>query len=253
MKNNLKVIPKLYVVAIMLLLIVTSKAEATVQKVYHITFFDQVDQLLKDHVRGGQVRYTFLQQRKKELASITQQIATYDLSKASANEKKAFYINAYNMLVWQQVIHYYPVKSVMDIAGFFDAKKYNVAGEMLTLNELEKKKLIAPYKDARIHFALVCAAKSCPPLLAKAFRPATLDAQLEAQTKQTLQDKNFIRVDAKTNKVQVSEIFRWYEADFLREAPSIVDYINKYLPKPLPAKTVGYYTYDWALNDTSLQ
>ena len=213
-------------------------------------FYTSVTELLQQYVRNGQVKYKELQKDNLKLDRLARQVASFEVSKASPSERKAFYINAYNILVLKQVMEHYPLKSVMDIPGFFDRQKYKVAGEELTLNELENKKLRAPFKDARIHFALVCAAKSCPPLLNKAYTPQKVENQLETQTRLALQDPSFIRVLPQQRQVQVSEIFKWYEPDFLAEAESILSYINKYRAKPLPQQyKQGYYTYDWALNE----
>lgn len=216
------------------------------------TFYPNVTRLLQEHVENGQVNYRSLQQDKPQLQRLVQQIARYDVKNAPAAERKAFYLNAYNVLVLQQVMAHYPLKSVMDVSGFFDRQQHNVAGERLTLNELEKQKLLAPYKDARVHFALVCAAVSCPPLLNEAYTPAGVEAQLEDQAKRTLQSPTFIIVQDKGKKVLVSEIFKWYEQDFLREAPSVPAYINRYRVKPLPqGYRLGYYPYQWTLNNSN--
>ncbi|WP_162055159.1 DUF547 domain-containing protein [Pontibacter pamirensis] len=215
-------------------------------------FYTALSRLLQKHVTEGQVDYRSLQKDKAELQRLVQQIARYNIKGAPAAERKAFYINAYNVLVLQQVLSNYPLKSVMDVPGFFDKQQFNVAGERLTLNELEKQKLLATYKDARVHFSLVCAAKSCPPLLNKAYTPAQVEAQLEAQARQTLQSPDFIKVQDSAKKVLVSEIFKWYEQDFLQEAPSIAAYINRYRQHALPqGHRLGYYTYSWDLNDSS--
>ena len=216
------------------------------------TFYTTLSQLLQKHVVEGQVDYKALQQNKAQLQRLVQQIGRYDTKKASAAERKAFYLNAYNVLVLQQVLDHYPLKSVMDVPGFFDKQKFHVAGERLTLNELEKQKLLAPYKDARIHFALVCAAKSCPPLLNKAYTPAHVEEQLEAQAKRALQSPKFIRVQDSGKNVLVSEIFKWYEQDFLQEAPSVAAYISRYRQNALPeGYRLSFYTYSWDLNDSN--
>lgn len=215
-----------------------------------LDFYQSLSQLLQQHVQDGQVNYQRLQKDRAALQRLVQQVARYDLKNATAAEKKAFYLNAYNLLVLDQVIEHYPLKSVMDVAGFFDEQQFRVAGENLTLNELEKTKLQAPFSDARVHFALVCAAKSCPPLLNTAYTPASVEAQLEAQTRQALQDPSFIRVQPSRKRVLISEIFKWYKPEFQQEAPSIASYINRYRQNKLPkGYTLGYYTYDWSLND----
>jgi len=138
----------------------------------------------------------------------------------------------------------------MDVPGFFDKQTHLVAGEMLTLDALEKQKLPAPFGDARIHFALVCAAISCPPLRNRAYVPEQLEAQLQAQARASLQHENFIRVLPAEKKVLVSEIFKWYEKDFCKEAPSLITYLNRYRKVAVPAHyALGYYFYNWRLNE----
>ncbi|GAB3203180.1 hypothetical protein ABID22_000996 [Pontibacter aydingkolensis] len=216
------------------------------------SFYTSVTELLQRNVANGQVKYKVLQKDKAKLDKLVRQIELYSLNKATPAEKKAFYINAYNVLVLKQVMEHYPIKSVMDVPGFFDKQKYTVAGESLTLNELEKGKLLKPYKDARLHFALVCAAKSCPALLNEAYTPQRVEEQLQKQTKLAMQDATFTKVLPKQKHIQVSELFKWYEADFVAEAPSIIAYINKFRSSPIPQDyKVNYYTYNWSLNELS--
>jgi hypothetical protein len=227
-------------------------ATAAVNSLEGEEFYESVTRLLQEHVTEGQVNYSKLQKDQDQLQRLVQQIAIFNLRDAPDAEQKAFYLNAYNILVLQQVVKHYPLKSVMDVPGFFDKQQHTVAGEKLTLNALEKQKLLTPYKDARLHFALVCAAKSCPPLSNQAYIPAQVEAQLEAQAKRTLQNPSFIKVNTAGKKVLVSEIFKWYRQDFLREASSISAYINRYRTSALPqGYSMGYYTYNWVLNDSS--
>jgi len=215
-------------------------------------FYTSLTNLLQQHVQQGQVNYKTLLQHKQQLQQLMQQVGNYDVSQAPASERKAFYLNAYNVLVLEQVLQHYPVKSVRDIPGFFDKIKFEVAGQQLTLNELETKKLREPFSDARVHFALVCAAISCPPLRNEAYTPAAVEQQLDDQSRHTLQHPQFIKIQSGDKRVLVSEIFKWYRPDFLTEASSILNYINKYRQEPIPvAYTLVYYPYNWQLNDTS--
>ena len=199
----------------------------------------------------GQVNYTAAVRDAATLQTLVRQVQTYDLKATTPADREAFYLNAYNLLVIKAVVDAYPLASVMKLPGFFDKKKYAVAGEELTLNELENNKLRKPYADPRIHFALVCGARGCPRLRPEAYAPATLDAQLTDQARQVLQDPQFIRVDAAGKKVLVSEIFKWYEADFKATGKSTLAYINQFRgSKPIPATaTVDFYAYDWSLNN----
>ncbi|MGB3586410.1 MAG: DUF547 domain-containing protein, partial [Tunicatimonas sp.] len=165
-------------------------------------------------------------------------------------EKKAFYINAYNIVTIYQIIQIYPVKSPMNINGFFDKNKHQVAGKSLTLNQLEKERLLKDHFDARAHFVLVCAAMSCPPLASFAYQADQLDQQLEERTRQALNSPEFIRVDKSKKKVHISKIFDWYKGDFTKNQASVLQYINQYRDEKIPESyKVGYYEYSWALNE----
>ncbi|UOG76893.1 DUF547 domain-containing protein [Hymenobacter tibetensis] len=214
-------------------------------------FHEDVTAFLKKVVTpDGQVNYTLAARDAAALQALVQRVQTFDVYSAKPAERKAFYLNAYNVLVVRAVVHAYPVASVMKLPGFFDKQEYNVAGELLTLNELETNKLRKPYADPRIHFALVCGARSCPRLRSEAYVPASLEAQLNDQTRKVLQDPLFIRLDAGGKKVLVSEIFKWYALDFKNTGKSTVAYINQFRRVKIPVTAVpDYYAYDWALND----
>lgn len=211
-------------------------------------FFDKSDRFLKANVVSGKVKYASVKSSPSLLNELVAEIGTTKLTGKSKNEKLAFYINSYNILVINAIVKSYPVNSPMDIAGFFDKKKHLIAGEYLTLNDLENKK-VRIYKDARIHFALVCAAISCPKLYSKAYRPTTVSSYLQSQTVKALNDGNFIRVKPNSKTVYISEIFKWYKQDFVTSEQGIIDYINKYrTSKILADYEVKYYPYSWKLN-----
>ena len=213
------------------------------------SFTEKADALLSARVAEGRVDYEAIKQDRSRMDPLYRQLGEVSLEDASEAEKKAFYINAYNIITIYQVVKHYPVKSPQDIAGFFDQQKHTVAGELLTLNELEKEKLLTPYQDPRVHFVLVCAAASCPPLADFAYRADQLDKQLDQKTRQALNDDQFIRVMKDRKKVELSKIFEWYQDDFLKKAASPLAYINQYRDEKISTSyDVGYYEYDWTLN-----
>lgn len=178
----------------------------------------------------------------KQVADINSQ-ALNDL------ERKAFFINAYNISVINGIINNYPTDSPLDINGFFDTKKHNISGESITLNKLEKEYLLKATGDERLHFVLVCAAVSCPPIATFAYRPEKLEAQILDRTQQALSNDDFIQVDSKTNTVNLSEIFRWYAGDFKGKSENIIAYLNQFRKDKIPVDyKTDYYTYNWALN-----
>jgi len=209
-------------------------------------FFSNANTFFQSHVQNGLVDYAAVKQNIIELNSLRDQIGTANINQADATTKKAFYINAYNLLVIGQIVDNYPVSSPLKVSGFFDNQPFDVAGEKITLNQLEKNKLLATYKDARFHFVLVCGALGCPPIIDVAYLPATVDAQLEQQTRLALNDANFIKVTA--DQVALSQIFEWYADDFGGTKAAAISFINGYRDTPLSTDQVGFYPYDWNLN-----
>lgn len=199
----------------------------------------------------GNVNYAAIRRNPLELKALLRRIETFDAAAATPDDRKAFYLNAYNMLVIGEVVAHYPLESVQKVPGFFDRNTVQVAGDKLTLNDLETQKIREPYADPRTHFALVCGAKGCPRFNREAYVGNLLDAQLTVQARQVLQNPRFVRVDAASKKVQLSEIFKWYEADFKASGKTDVAYINQFREgKLIPTGyKVDYYSYDWKLNE----
>lgn len=210
-------------------------------------FFSKANSFFGHYVIQGKVSYKDLKTNPAELNSLMDLASKLDLSAASDNEAKAFWINAYNLAVIQGVVANFPINSPLDVNGFFDRNTYNLAGKSITLNDIENKQIREPYNDARIHFVLVCGANGCPPIIGKAYKPATLDSQLQKQTKLALNNPKFIQV--KGTRVAVSQIFKWYKQDFGKNDKEIVAYINSFRAEPLLENSkLSYYEYNWNLN-----
>nr|WP_321232153.1 DUF547 domain-containing protein [uncultured Psychroserpens sp.] len=209
-------------------------------------FFKAADAFFKVNVSNGKVDYATINENPDALNKLMSLAKSVSVSKDDAKVYQAFWINAYNISVIKGIIDYYPIKSPLDKAGFFDKTKYTIAGTSITLNDIENKKLRAQFGDARFHFVLVCGAVGCPPLINTAYLPNTLDTQLQKQTEIALNDSNFIKV--KKNKVELSEIFKWYKEDFIKNGNEI-DYINNFRTESIaPKSKVSYYPYNWSLN-----
>ncbi|MEQ8240719.1 MAG: DUF547 domain-containing protein [Cyclobacteriaceae bacterium] len=211
--------------------------------------FDRQDAFLKKYSLGGKVDYAPLKSDPKQLNALVQEIADFDLSnkRVTGDFIKAFYINAYNILVIKQVVDLYPIDGPLAVSGFFDKIQNTVMGEKMTLNELEKERLYPQFPDPRLHFVLVCAADGCPPLANYAFRPQNLDDQLTERTTFVLDLGGLIRL--KNNKVELSQIFEWYKSDFTKHG-SLLDFINKYRTEKINTKiTTTFYPYMWSLNN----
>ena len=212
------------------------------------TFFDKADTFFKTYVSNGLVAYPRIYSDPKELNEVLKIAEGVSVSKTDAKNYQAFWINAYNLSVIKGIVNNYPTNSPLDNKGFFDKTTYHVGGKQITLNDIEHKLLRAEFSDARFHFVLVCGANGCPPLINQAYLPNILENQLEKQTTMAL-NGNFLKVNLKKKRVEVSQIMEWYKDDFVKNGKSEIDFINKYRTEKLD-KTfkISYFPYDWNVN-----
>lgn len=204
------------------------------------------DKLLSTYVSAtGSVNYRGLKQDEAQLDTYLTRISEQDPSSMSKNEGLAFWINVYNAHTIKLILNNFPTASIMDLHGgkAWDHKWININGQTYTLNDIEHKIIRPTYNDARIHFAVNCAAASCPPLLNKAYTARNLDALLEQVTKKFINNSMFNQIQ--NGKVVLSKIFEWYAGDF----GDVIAYINTYSDIKVKAGTkITYNEYDWSLN-----
>ncbi|MGB3464242.1 MAG: DUF547 domain-containing protein [Cyclobacteriaceae bacterium] len=233
---------------IFIFLFVTTSFTIGFSSSYGQDYYSQMDRFLeKYHNENGLIDYVDIGKNDATLDSLYTAIGAMNLADRDESFLKAFYINAYNTIVIKQVVVFYPIEKPFDVTGFFDNIKNTVSGKEYTLDELEKTIITPRFKDPRIHFALVCAAKGCPPIEEKAFRPETVDEELDRITRQVLNDPYFVRV--KGDAVYLTKVFDWYGDEF-KEGGSIISYINQYRDEPIPEKSkIKFNEYDWMLND----
>lgn len=206
----------------------------------------QWDALLGQYVdANGLVNYAALKKNEAKLDAYLATLAeNTPMDLWSHNEGLAYWINAYNAFTFKLILKNYPVGSITDLNGGdpWKVKWIELGGKTYSLNNIEHDIIRPRYKDARIHFAVVCAAKSCPPLLNKAFNPEILNLQLDVVTRRFINNSKYNQVNG---DVRISKIFEWYQEDF----GPIKDNLNRYLGQKIPeGKTIGYMTYDWSLN-----
>lgn len=221
--------------------------------------------IVEEYVTAGQLDYHALKTTDRAalndyLDDLSSTCAA-DYVAASGDDKIAFWINAYNAFTVALILEHYPISSIRRIgwlpgAAFRDAfiPMPNLKGDNISLNDIEHGTLRSAFEEPRIHFALVCAARSCPPLRAEAYTGARLDLQLDAQTREFLGDTSKNRYDAARNELELSAIFDWYDEDFEAAAGSVAAYVAGYLElsgEELPR--VKYLDYDWRLNDRARQ
>jgi hypothetical protein len=162
----------------------------------------------------------------------------------------AYHLNAYNALAMHKVIEGgVPVT----LAGlrkvkFFYLDKVQVGGAPISLYDYENK-VIRPLGEARVHMALNCMSVSCPRLPREPFLPETLEAQLQRETLYFVAEARNVQVDDAKQVVRLSEIFKLYQDDFLKHAPYLTNWVNRYREQKTPSGyLVEFIPYDWGIN-----
>jgi len=215
-------------------------------------FFNKADAFFGQYVEDGKVDYLSLKKDPSQLLELMKVVDNASLKGISRPNSLSFYINAYNLTVIKGIVLNYPVRNMEEISGFFDQEKHKITGEYMTLNYLENEIIRPTFKDPRIHFALVCGAIGCPPIIEQAYKPNTLETQLDEQAKIALNNPEFVKVDAANNTVALSKIFEWYTQDFGKKEKDLIPYINNYRTQPISQDSkISYYPYDWTLNDSN--
>ncbi|MDQ6893257.1 MAG: DUF547 domain-containing protein [Acidobacteriota bacterium] len=213
------------------------------------------DAVLEARARKGGYDYAGTTgQDRKRLAAYMANLGDANPASMTPDERKAFYINAYNAAAISTVLEKYPTKSILDIDGAFKTIPHRVGGEMLTLDAIENK--LREAKDSRIHYAIVCASKSCPPLAARAYLAAGLSAALDRQGREFVNDASKNQIDRTKGRVALSKIFFWNRKEFDRDGGgSLLKEVSKFVADPAPAswlaglaKEPEFLEYDWALN-----
>ncbi len=208
--------------------------------------YDRYDAFLQKYVaKNGNVNYKAIKANQVGLDSVVREFQAVSLQKSwSKNEQLAYWLNAYNVFTLQLIVSKYPLQKITDLDGgkTWDVKRIELGGKKYSLNEIENEIIRPQFKDPRIHFALNCAARSCPPLYNRAFTAKNVQTALEQRTRQ------FVRSSANDlaeQKIKISKIFDWYKSDF----GDLTAFLNKYgTVKITPGAAVEYVEYDWKLN-----
>lgn len=199
----------------------------------------------------GAVDFAALSRDRRDLDLYIRHVADTPLGAfAQRDEKLAHLINSYNALAMYNVVAsgIPPTHAGLAKVEFFVLRKLAVGGEPISLYDYENR-IIRPLGEPRVHFALNCMAVSCPRLPRAPFSAGRLGEDLERETRLFLAEPRNLRVDAAKRTVHLSEIFAFYPEDFLREAPSLLAWVNRYLAEPIPENyRVQLIPYDWTVN-----
>ena len=212
--------------------------------------------LLNKYVKEGVVDYQGFKNEENRLDQYLKVLEKTDSNKLSRNGQFAFYINAYNAWTIKLILSGYPgVKSIKELGSIFKSpwkkKLARIDGETVTLDHIEHGILRPMFKDPRVHFAINCASKGCPPLRSEPYRGDVLDQQLDEMTRAFINDPRRYRLEGKT--LYVSRIFKWFKEDF---ANDVVGFFQEYAQGALKQELdssreeieVKYLSYDWSLN-----
>ena len=211
-------------------------------------------ELLQKHVDAyGKVDYKgFIEDREKLDAYLDLLSQKPAEPYWKVKEQEVYWINAYNAFTIKLILDHYPIKSIMDIKqddkDAWHIPFIKLGTKLYTLDYIENTMLRGQFNDSRLHFAINCSAKSCPPLRNKAFTAANIDIELRLVARAFINDSRFNILS--NRHVQISKIFDWYEEDFLKEEPSINIYLNKRTPHLEISKeaSLNYLEYNWDLN-----
>jgi hypothetical protein len=189
-------------------------------------------------------------------------------------DRMAFWINAYNAFTLRAIVDHYPIRgsplslsprnSIRQIDGVWTTLKWRAAGRDVTLDQIEHGILRPEFGDARVHMAVNCASKSCPPLRGEPYLGADLGPQLDDAARRYLASPAGTHVAG--TQLLVSKIFEWYGDDFVKQYAglhpgpgpakdrAIRGFVERYGPPSAAAGArtgaeIRFLDYDWSLND----
>lgn len=199
---------------------------------------------------------------KRALRDYLDRLRLVAIQRFNRDEQRAYWINLYNALTIMVILDHRPVATIVDIAispglfarGPWDRKLLEVAGEPLSLNDVEHRILRPIWRDPRLHYAVNCASIGCPNLQASAFTGANGEALLEAAARAYVNHRRGARVEG--GRLIVSKIYAWFADDFGGGDEAVIGHLKRYADPPLRRALEGRtaiddYDYDWALNDAS--
>ncbi len=233
--------------------------------------------ILADIVRTPRVDYAALQDRLADLDAYLDQLHETDLDaleSAPGDVQLAFWINAYNACMLHRVSAHYPIRknaglvgsirnafadrpdnSVWQIRDVFTGAFCDVAGATRSLDEIEHEIIRPTWDEPRIHFAVNCAALSCPPLAAEAYVPERLEEQLDRAVHGLVANpEHFLMDRSGAGSLTLNRVLDWYGGDF-GGRDGLLEFLARYVPED-DARflrrsniEVRFFEYDWTLND----
>jgi hypothetical protein len=209
-------------------------------------------ELLKIYVMPEGVRYAAWHASQADVERL-KKVTEFFASTAPPTDRNAsfaWHLNAYNAWILDAILAKYPTKGPMEGGNsFFQADRIVVSGKKTSFNDLEQKVIRPTFHDPRVHFALNCASRSCPPLQGKPFDPGTLDEDLNRLARAFINNNPQGVVSETDQVVRLSKLFDWYADDFGGKGNQAA-FINRYREEALPSGAkVEFVDYNWSLNE----
>lgn len=194
---------------------------------------------------------------KKNLHRYIKTLEKIDPRRYNRREQKAYWLNLYNAVTVKLVLDNYPIKSMKDIGnkmikrGPWNKKLLKVAGQRLTLNDIEHRILRPIWQDHKIHFGLSCGSISCPNIQSRAFTSRNVRPLLKQAGREYINHPR--GASLKNGKIKASSLFDWYQKDFAKNQAKLMKVFSYYADDRLALYLLGYqgkidYNYDWSLN-----
>lgn len=182
-------------------------------------------------------------------------------------EAYAFWANLYNALTLKLVLERYPVRSIKDIRstgvgldprqflGPWRTRLVTIEGTRMSLDDIEHGTMRPTFRDPRVHYAVNCASIGCPNLPLRAWRAASLEADLDAAARAFVNHPRGAALLA-GGGLRVSSIYRWFREDFGGDDAGILAHLRRHAAPPLAdalrnVTRIAEDAYDWALNDAT--
>ncbi len=189
------------------------------------------------------------------LASYIERLSASPVDRLARDEQRAFWINLYNALTVKTVLDAYPVKSIRDIrispglfsSGPWGKKLVKVAGEEISLDDIEHRILRPLWRDPRLHYALNCAALGCPNLMRAAFTASNTETLLEEGARTFVSHPRGARLE--NGRLIVSSIYTWFREDFGGSDAAVIEHLKRYGAAIGGHVRIDSDGYDWSLND----
>jgi len=170
----------------------------------------------------------------------------------SGEERMAFFLNMYNVIVIHGYIIYGVPTSTTKRTTFFQKMSYQIGDQIYSLDDIEhgilrgnrkhpaffirnpqfgktdpRIKYSVTQVDPRIHFALVCGAQSCPPV--RLYSSSNLDRGLQLAAAVFCNDDANFKLDIEKKEIGLSQIFQWYLGDFGHTVQELIHWIVSFL------------------------